>query len=350
MNKTFLFLLLSSFLLISCSNSNHKMEKAEYSNADVLKAKILRDKDTKAVSLNIETEGKWTLYGGTSVDDIDFSKPLSEGEGSGTFPVNVNDSVRYYFQLVTPKSKVILSDNHLPMTGGYNYRDLGGTKTTDGRYVKWGKIFRSDDLTKLTNIDLNYLSSIPITSIVDFRSEEEIEKAPDKLPSSVNKDKDYQYSISPGNLMVAKNLMDMPSEELNQAMMDMNVLLVTDSVCIDQYKKFFTLLQNSDEVPLMYHCSAGKDRTGMATALILYSLGVDEKIILDDYLLSNVYLGDKYAPYISEKPNLKPLFEVKPEFLMAGIEQIKKDHGTVENYLTKVLGVDIDRMKELYLY
>lgn len=350
MKKAFLLVVLSSFILSSCNNSNQKeMNKAGYVNADSFgKASIIRDKDTKIASLTIDTDGQWTLYGGTSVDNIDLSTPIIKGEGSGTYPIAVSDSVRYYFQLVTPNSKVLLSEQHLPMTGGYNFRDLGGIKTVDGRYIKWGKLFRSDDLHNLLDTDLSYLSSIPLISIVDFRSEEEMTKAPDKIPASVKED--YKYSISPGNLMDAKNLMKLSEQQLDSAMMDMNILLVTDTACINEYKKFFSLLQDENEIPLMYHCSAGKDRTGMATALILYALGVDEKTIADDYLLSNVYLGDKYAEYKTKYPNLKPLFEVKPEFLKAGIDRIKKDHKTVENYLTNVLGVDIQKMKDIYLY
>ncbi len=349
MNKVFLSLMLCSFMFNSCQSTKNKIEKAEYSGIDISdKVSIVRDKETKSAQLDIQVDGEWTLYSGNSVDNIDFTKPLAKGEGSGTFPLNINDSVRSYFQLVTPHSKVILSETHLPMSGGYNFRDLGGIKTTDGKYVKWGKIFRSDDLHNLTDKDLQYLSSIPLISVVDFRSEEEIAKSPDKLPASVLKD--YPYSITPGNLMGAKNLMELSTQQLDSAMMDMNILLVTDTAWINQYKKFFTLLQSEQDVPLMFHCSAGKDRTGMGATLILFSLGVDEDTILKDYLTSNLYLGDKYAEYILKYPNLKPLFEVKAEFLKAGIDRIKKDHRTVENYLKEVLGVDTDKMKSMYLY
>ena len=133
-------------------------------------------------------------------------------------------------------------------------------------------------------------------------------------------------------------------------MKDMNILLVTDSACIHQYKEFFKLLQNGDDIPLMFHCSAGKDRTGMGAALVLSALGVDEQTILKDYLLSNTYLANKYAGLKSQYPTISSLFEVKPEFLQAGLDKIKKDHGSVENYLTKVLGVDIQKMREMYLY
>lgn len=349
MYKLIFSFVLSSVLFVSCKDSKTNMVRAEYSGKDISEqVSIVRDKDSKAASLKIDFDSKWALYAGNSVDSIDFKAPILEGEKGGVFPLNINDSTRTYFQLVTPESKVILADRHLPMSGGYNFRDLGGIKTTDGRYVKWGKIFRSDDLHKLTDDDLTYLSSVPLISIVDFRAQEEINQAPDRIPSSVYED--YQLCISPGNLMMAKGLKDMGFERLDSIMMELNTLLVTDTASINQYRKFFELLQNEKDVPLMFHCSAGKDRTGMGAALILFSLGVDEETILKDYLMSNTYLADKYARYITQYPNLKPLFEVKAHYLKSGIEQIKKDHGSVENYLTNVLNVDIQKMKDMYLY
>jgi len=325
------------------------MNKAEFSGKDLMNtAEIVRNKETKSAELKIQTDGKWTIYAGLSADKIDFSKPLAQGEGSGTFPLSVSDSVRSYFQLITEDGKAILAESHLPMAGGYNFRDLGGIRNKDGKYVKWGKILRSDDLHNLTEADLNYLSSIPLKSIVDFRSQQEMEMAPDKVPSSVSED--YPYSINPGNLMAALDMDNLSVPTLDSAMMDMNILLVTDTSAIREYRKFLDLLQNENDVPLMFHCSAGKDRTGMGAALILFSLGVDEETIMNNYLESNKYLGDKYGKYIEQYPDLEPLFQVKSEFLKAGIDQMKKDHGSVENYLKNVLDVDIDKMKEMYLY
>ncbi|ANH83928.1 hypothetical protein A8C56_13600 [Niabella ginsenosidivorans] len=232
------------------------------------------------------------------------------------------------------------------MSGGFNFRDLGGYKTKDNRYVKWGKIFRSDDLGTLTDTDLNYLSSVPLINVVDFRSPEEIKEAPDKHPASLHND--FQYSITPGNLT---GLMSLDSTQIDKAMMQMNELLVSDSAAVEQYRKMFVLLQNpSGNIPLLYHCTAGKDRTGMATALILYALGLDENDIMNDYLMSNKYIEAKFATYIKAKPALLSLFSVKKEFLQAGIDRIKKDNGTVENFLTEKLNVDIPKFRELYLY
>lgn len=146
------------------------------------------------------------------------------------------------------------------------------------------------------------------------------------------------------------NKESMTPDKIDSLMMEMNILLVTDPDCINRYKKFFELLQNKSNTPLLFHCSAGKDRTGMGAALILSALGVDEQTIMKDYLLSNIYLANKYSKMKAANPNLSSLFEVKPEFLQAGLDKIKNDHGNVENFLTKMLNIDIAKMREMYLY
>lgn len=351
MAKYYFILFLSVLLFVSCKQSNKldDMNRVGFSGENILdKAYITRDKNTKDAYLHIDIDGDWFLYSGTTVDDIDMSDPVLKGNKAGVFRINVSDSVRSYFELITDKGKAILAENHLPMAGGYNYRDLGGIRNAEGKYIKWGKILRSDDLHNLTDSDLKYLSSIPLISIVDFRTEDEIKTAADKNPSTVIDN--YKLSISPGNLMTAKDMTSMSPEEINNFMFDMNEILVTDSSIISQYKSFFELLQNESDTPLMFHCSAGKDRTGMGAALILFSLGVDEETIMNDYLLSNVYLADKYSEYITKYPHLKPLFEVQSQYLQSGIDKIKKEHGSVENYLINILNVNIDKMKALYLY
>ena len=240
------------------------------------------------------------------------------------------------------KSKV----SHLPMQGGYNFRDLGGIRTTDGRCVKWGKLFRADELSRLTDTDLEYLSSIPLSTIVDFRFSEETTASPDKIPGSVKEY--YNYEIKPGNISVS-GLETMTTEQADSVMIDIYTLLVSDPGCVKCFRDFFTLLQNDNNAPLLFHCSAGKDRTGLATAFILTALGVDEATILEDYMLSNIYLKDKYAPIKEKMPRIAPLFEVKPDFFNTAMEIINKNHGSLENFLVKELRIDMEKMKDLYL-
>jgi protein-tyrosine phosphatase len=313
----------------------------------IQKVYIIKDKKTKATSLNIEAEGYWELYAGTSFESIDKTTPILTGNGSGIFPLNVNESIRIYFELVTNNGTLLLAERHLPMVGGYNFRDLGGFKTKEGRYTKWGKLFRADELSNLTEEDLQYLSSIPITSVIDFRAQSEVKRTPDKLPHTVRFT--YPIAITPGNLSSEGIQANLLSTNIDTQMKYMNRLLVSDPPCVRAFRIFFAIVQNNLSAPLIFHCSAGKDRTGMAAALVLYSLGVDEQTIMEDYLASKIYLSDKYDAFIAKYPRAESIFTVKKMFLQAGINQIKRDHGSVMDYLTKVLKVDIVRMRRLYL-
>lgn len=340
------FLLPSVLFLFSCKDQTMKLG---YSGKDLTKEVVLeRNKDTKVASLKIFNNQDWILYAGNTIETIDLTTPFLQGTDDGVFAVDVPTNKRSYFQIATPSGTALLAERQLPMSGGYNFRDLGGFRTKDGRYTKWGKIFRSDDLHNLTDSDLEYLSSIPLVSIVDFRSQEEINVAPDRNPSSLKNN--YKLSISPGNILVFEEIAKKTESEMEQMMMELNENLVTESSCLSSYKEFFALLQSDAEMPLMFHCSAGKDRTGMAGALILYALGVDEETILNDYMSSNDYLGDKYAPLKEKNPSMTALFEVRSKYLKAGLDKINTDHGSVDNFLTSILSVDIEKMREKYLY
>lgn len=123
-------------MLLCCKT----ITKVEYSGEDLSgKASVITDKETKSASLEITIGGNWELYTGTSVETINFSNPILTGNGNGNFPIDVNDSIRSYFFLKTNIGTAILAERHLPMTGGYNFRDLGGFKTKEGKYVKWEK-------------------------------------------------------------------------------------------------------------------------------------------------------------------------------------------------------------------
>ena len=235
----------------------------------------------------------------------------------------------------------------LPLEGGYNFRDLGGYKTSSGKSVRWGKVFRSDEMNNLTPSDLDYLNNIPLRTVVDFRSENEIEEAPDKRPASVTDS--YELTINPGNYSNMNDVRMLIGEKGEEFMKEIYRSLVTDNVIINRYKFFFSLLQDDSKQSLLFHCTAGKDRTGMGAALFLTSLGVDEETIFEDYLLSNYQLKDKYKSIIDSIPQLKALLEVRLHYLQAGFDQIKKDHVNVENYLRNVLDVNTDLMKEMYL-
>lgn len=304
---------------------------------------IIRDKKTKAAVLQVNIGLPWKLYAGDSIDTINYSTPLLSGNSSGSFPIPVSNHQRSYFTFDAAGKLFSVAENHLPMTGGYNFRDLGGIKTKKGKSIVWGTLIRSDELRNLDKEDLEYLASIPLTSIIDFRSNNEINHAPDKLPASL---KYYlPLSIMPGSLNIEEIEEALEKKVFagaNKFMLNVYEKFVTDEKIQQTYRQFFKYLENKDNLPLLFHCTAGKDRTGFATVLLLFALGVDEETIIEDYLSSGTYLQGKY-------PEGVDIFTVKPEFLQAAVNKINADYTSIENYLKEVLQVDIGKLRRLYL-
>ena len=329
-------------------NILYKIVNMSVKNNSFKYSQIVRDQKLKEVTLIVNTLGRWQLYAGYSVESIDNERPVAEGMDSGVFLLNMITVKRSYFRLHTEYGDTFLAERHIPIEGSYNTRDLGGYYTRDNRQVKWGKLFRSDDIQNITVKDYTYLSLLPIYSIIDFRALPEKKYDVDKIPSSVRKI--FPLSIDTGNLSQERVFAFSESGNLETLMEYMNEALVGDRKCVERYREFFRIIQKENDVPVMFHCSAGKDRTGMAAALILYALGVEEDVIMQDYMMSKDFLKDKYSPIVNKYPKTAPMFTAKPEYLQAGINLIKKEFNSVENYLENVLDVDIEKMKKLYLY
>lgn len=310
-------------------------------------AKLKRD---KAGTLRLELtgiEGPWILCAGSSVGAIKYSQPLLSGQGSGIFEVPQNGAGRTYYSLRSEDRELILAEKRLPLTGVYNFRDLGGTHTTDGRTVRWGALYRSDDLSQLTGEDEKYIRSLNLRTVADFRSAREKKSAPDMIPDPGTRY--VEMAIEPGDLgHVFHSGFDL--SKADGLMETMYEKIALDPGATTPYRELFRLMQSPDnDTPLMYHCSAGKDRTGFATAMLLTALGVDRATIIADYLLSNEYVLPKYERYIEMYPQLKSMFFVKPEYLEAAFDQIEGKYGSVEEYQRTVLGIDPEVLKKKYL-
>lgn len=229
----------------------------------------------------------------------------------------------------------------LPIQGAYNMRDLGGYPTKDGKQVKWNKLLRSGDLNELTVKDLQYLNGIPLLTDIDFRSLPEEKNAPDKFPQSL---KEYvRLPIDAGDMSDIK----ITDTSLIPQMMEEAYRTIIRKFQ-NEYKTFFRILAEDGRTPLLFHCSAGKDRTGIAAALILSALGVDRDIIRKDYMLSAEYIKGKYDFLVRMQPALEPLTTVRPEYLEAAFQTIDEEFGGIGSFLTHNLEADIPQLKELY--
>jgi protein-tyrosine phosphatase len=328
---------LCALLLMGCNGDSDKKQEASVSFS------VERNKTDKVYTLNTEGDGHWQIFAGETPYSIDANTAIVESNGASkvniaSFPPNK----RIYFQYVLENStKITASERLLPMQGAYNVRDTGGYKTVDGKTVKWGKVFRSGDLNQLTADDIAYLENIGIKTVVDFRDDAEKLAAPDMRPSTrINY---FEYPIATGSLLQIGSTV----EENRQLLVDGNKLFVADFQ--DVYKNFFAALMNENNLPLLFHCSAGKDRAGFAAAMFLSALGVDRETVIQDYLLSGIYVEEKYAATVSAAPYLAPVMTVYRDYIEAAFDTIDKDYGGVENYLRNELDVDLELMKSIYV-
>ena len=225
-----------------------------------------------------------------------------------------------------------------------NLRDLGGYAAADGRTVKWGVLFRSDDLFDLEESALGVLEELGIRLIVDFRTRHEAMMAPDSLPEITRES--VNLPVDAGKAMTRLQDESLNATKSRSIMLSVYRDLVHDFQPV--YREFFRLLGEAENVPLLFHCTAGKDRTGFAAAMILSALGVGRDDIMRDYLLSVECLRERWVEGRDYDEAMKPLFVVEPEYLNTVFEAIDNQYGGVEKYLRDILGVDIGKFRERF--
>lgn len=201
----------------------------------------------------------------------------------------------------------------LPLQGGQNFRDLGGYHTHDGRTVRWGVLFRSGAMNGLTPADFTYLGNLGIRTVCDFRSTEERNAAPVHWPGSVSPKvlaDDYKMDMAGVDFSKAASW---TGQQARSAMASSypHILETFNS----QYRRMFEQLL-AGNVPLAFNCSAGKDRTGVAAALILTALDVPRETVIEDYLLSNRYFDPAKAT-TADDPGLRAWKTLPPPVLQA---------------------------------
>lgn len=222
-----------------------------------------------------------------------------------------------------------------PLHGASNFRDLGGYPSEDGRHVRWRRLFRSDHLAALSDDDRRRLAELGLARAFDFRGATERAAQPYELPGVAR----HPLVIEPTvvqrmhDLARAGRRLDGPT--VRGLMQDLYRLLIDEQSA--RYAELFEHLLDV-EAPVVFHCTAGKDRTGVAAALILLSLGVPRDWIMQDYLLTNELYRPPPLP-ATETPReaLEVLWRVEPGFLEAALAQIDERHGGVETYLRERL-------------
>ncbi|RPD38327.1 tyrosine-protein phosphatase [Chitinophaga barathri] len=234
------------------------------------------------------------------------------------------------------------------MQGALNFRDVGGYKTRDGKTVVTGKVFRSADVSRLTDQDLKTLEEKHIHTVFDFRGRKEAAAAPDHiLPGS-------RYTLCPAGSDSLPNAAMMADIIKQGGFLEKFYSNVTPLG--ERYKPLFQeLLVLPANESVMYHCTGGRDRTGMATALFLYALQVPQDVIEADFTASNVYLAPMNARMFQGLQQMTGMTEqqiskamaLKPEHLRSMFNSLKNTYGSVENFFSKELGIGEKELRTL---
>jgi protein-tyrosine phosphatase len=226
---------------------------------------------------------------------------------------------------------------HLNLAGASNFRDLGGYPARDGRAVRWRQIFRSNHLGHVTAADIEILRGLGLRSAFDFRGTEErvvascglTEIAVHSLPVEPTVVATLRARGAAGTVLSSADAVDVMRDSYRNY-----VRYSTPS-----FRALFAHLIE-DRAPLVIHCTAGKDRTGFACALILHALGVPDELIAQDYLLTNrFYRRDPSASSDLPDDVRQVLGSVETSFLAAAFDAIRAAYGDLESYFSDGLGL-----------
>jgi protein-tyrosine phosphatase len=231
------------------------------------------------------------------------------------------------------------------LQGASNFRDVGGYRNADGRCVRRGQVFRSDHLAGLTPEDLVRLASLGISHSLDFRGAAEYTATPYAIPGVQR----LALTIEPTVIarmqaLVAQGIV--PTTEETVALMQETYRDFVNHNA-GTFGRFLKHLLEQP-TPQVFHCTAGKDRTGFAAALLLSALGVDRATIEHDYLLTNqLYKRDSRLEGTGHPHVMKVLWQVQPEFLHAAFDAVDTQHGGMQDYLQGAIGLSPQDLAEL---
>ena len=260
------------------------------------------------------------------------------GQGQGSITVR-STSVRPWFELVPDEgAPLVIASRDLGLASDPNLRDAGGYRTADGQWVKSGIAYRSAALA-LTPADLKTVQTLGVTSDIDLRTTSEVAATPDVVPAGAT----YISANVLGGSTLTPSLTSAASAAAFMQTTEQEMVTLDSAKA--SYHTLFTQLANSSG-SVLYHCTAGKDRTGWASAVLLSLLGVPQSTITQDYLLSNTYYlnspavqAELKAMPAAEATIYEPLLAVDASYLNAGFQQVNTSYGSMYNYAVHGLGL-----------
>ena len=289
-----------------------------------------------------------------AADAVVIARDITAGEFQWTAP---SPPRRRYFTVVPAHGNAVRGAVRLlPLEGGRNFRDLGGYATEDGRSVRWGRVYRSGVMTNLTEGDYEYLASLDIATICDYRSEQERHEEPTRWAAG---QVDYVTFPDPATPAGSSFVGALGSPDATPQRVADAMAAGYAQLAMDHAGAFGTMFDRlaSGEIPLAFNCSAGKDRAGISAALLLTALGVPRATVVADYALSE-QLVDYIAEFrggAAEEPAeeggayallaalpldlLRPLMRSDPRYIEYALSWMDEEYGSAMNFIRTELDV-----------
>ena len=328
-----------------------------------------------AVAVEARSPGNWslaweadfsagpvTVYGGPRPDAIDRATPLAQ-DALGGAEVTLAAPRAYFLLQRADGSGMVVAQRNVPLAGSVNFRDLGGYATDDGRRIRWGALFRSGHMANLTAQGLADFAALGIRTVCDFRMHEERQAEALALPGEPRLE---VLGIPPGigDRFFFHRLF--ASTDDPQAVQDAVSTLMRDMVRsgADRIGRLFEILLDRPRDAVLLNCSAGKERTGLATVLLQSALGVPRDTIRHDFLLSRRYFPAQaeiprvLAKYEVHKASeevavrlIMPLLETHESYLQSALAAIEEQYGSVAGLLAGLYGLgpaQLARLRDHY--
>lgn len=241
------------------------------------------------------------------------------------------------------------------LPGAFNVRDIGGYTTTDGKQVRWGQVYRSGTLSNLTDEGVAQLAALNLQTICDLRTTHEVDNMPSRLPQTIRYAHLPMHEQGEGRGRVLWTLMLRPHRISELVLYGYMTLMLEKRAHL--LADILRRMADPANRPILLHCTAGKDRTGLAIALLLSLLGVPDEAILADFSLSNLFYeevrrtiekdAERLAVFGIRAKNLWPLLVADPATLRAALAHVRERYGSVEGYVRGRGGLEEATIQQL---
>jgi protein-tyrosine phosphatase len=283
----------------------------------------------------------WTAVAGqvevreaTVAADAPAGEVVAEVDGASEAVIDGLDPTQRWYFAVSQKGGParVTAERHVPLAGAFNFRDIGGYEAEGGKHVRWGLAFRSDALANITPEDQALLAGMGLRTIVDLRSAPEVQNAPDKpVEGATRVEGGIVLPINPQEVCASQEPVSTFIDAAYIAIIDSNAAVLADLT-----KRYSDVAQQ----PVLTHCSAGKERTGIAIGLLLSLVGVPDEQVAYDYSLSSMYLeqiAEKQRQVLQSfgcsDARIDEILAATPASIETVLDHVRSTYGSVEEYL-----------------